>query len=107
MWWDTRKFQHIWEGFSKQNFMSIQRKYHGDQDFITDAIPQSERRLLDYNRIKSWRWQAFDGGYDFTGKIHRVPAAGTEIHYNTSVLVFHGNPKPDKIVDPVIVQHWQ
>jgi hypothetical protein len=107
MWWDTRKFQHIWEGFSKQDLAAIFRKYHGDQDFITDAIPQLERRLLDANRIKSWRWQAVDGGYDFTGKTHRVPAAGTQIHSDTSVLIFHGNPKPDKILDSVIVTHWQ
>jgi hypothetical protein len=107
MWWDTSKFQHVWTGFCQQNFKSLLQKYHGDQDFITDTVAQSERRLLDANRIKSWRWQALDGGYDFTGKTHRIPDTGTQIHYDTSVLIFHGNPKPDKISDPVIVQHWQ
>ena len=107
MWWDTSKFQHVWTGFSRQDFKSLLRKYHGDQDFITDAIPQLERRLLDANRIKSWRWQAFNGGYDFTGKTHRTPTSGTQIQYDTSVLVFHGEPKPDKLSDSVIAQHWQ
>ena len=107
MWWDTCKFQHVWTGFSQQDFKSLLRKYHGDQDFITDAIPQPARRLLDANRIKSWRWQAVNGGYDFTGRTHRVPSAGTQIHNDTSVLIFHGDPKPDKILDPVIVQYWQ
>ena len=107
MWWNTDKFQHVWAGFCQQDLQSLLRKYHGDQDYITDAIPQPERRLLDANRIKSWRWQAFDGGYDFTGKTHRVPFAGTQIHSDTSVLIFHGDPKPDKISDPVIVKYWQ
>ena len=107
MWWDTAKFQHVWTGFSQQDFKSLLRKYHGDQDFITDAIPQPDRRLLDANRIKSWRWQALNGGYDFTGKTHRAPTSGTQIHSDTSVLIFHGDPKPDKISDPVIVEHWK
>ena len=33
--------------------------------------------------------------------------AGTQIHNDTSVLIFHGDPKPDKILDPVVIQHWQ
>ena len=107
MWWDTTKFSHIWEGFNRQDFTLLLKKYHGDQDFITDAISHPERRLLDYNRIKSWRWQALNGGYDFTGKTHKSPTAGTEILHDTSVLVFHGTPKPDKIIDPVIAMHWQ
>jgi len=107
MWWDTSKFGHVWSEFNQRDFKSILRKYHGDQDFITDAILQSERRLLDYNRIKSWRWQAFNGGYDFIGKTHHVPSAGTQIDSYTSVLVFHGHPKPDKISDLAITQHWQ
>jgi hypothetical protein len=107
MWWNTKKFEHVWSEFEKQGLATMQKKYHGDQDFITDAILVPDRRLFDTSRIKSWRWQAFDGGYDFTGKTHRVPAAGTQIQRDTSVLIFHGHPKPDKISDDIIVQNWQ
>ena len=107
MWWDTTKFNHLWTGFNRQDFNLLVKKYHGDQDFITNATTQSDRRLLDSNRILSWRWQALNGGYDFTGKTYKRPTAGTELQPNTSVLIFHGNPKPDKIHDFVIQEHWQ
>ena len=58
-------------------------------------------------QIKSWRWQCLDGGYNFAQKRHLAPNTGTTVSYPTSIMIFHGNPKPDKVVDPVITQHWK
>jgi hypothetical protein len=62
--------------------------------------------LFNQEQVKSWRWQCLDGGYDFRKKQWKTPNSGTLINYNTSILVFHGNPKPHEILDPAIVQHW-
>ena len=107
MWWDTNSFDYVWQNFKAQELNQIIRRYHGDQDYITEVIPASERRFLDLERVKSWRWQCLDGGYNFSQKRHLLPNTGTTITQPTSIMIFHGNPKPDKIADPVISQHWQ
>jgi hypothetical protein len=107
MWWDTSKFNYVWDAFQKQELFHIIRKYRGDQDYIFDAIATTERKFFDIDRIKSWRWQCVDGGYDFKNRMFLTPNTGTQIPNKTSILVFHGKPKPGDLQDPVIVQHWQ
>ena len=107
MWWNTESYNYIWQNFKAQELSRILSKYHGDQDYISEAIPSAERRFLDVDRVKSWRWQCLDGGYNFAQKRHLLPNTGTTIMHPASVLVFHGRPKPDKISDPFVIQHWQ
>jgi hypothetical protein len=107
MWWDTSKFNYVWNSFKKQELMHIIRKYRGDQDYILDAIASSDRKFFDVDRIKSWRWQCLDGGYDFKNRMFFAPNTGTQIGKKTSVLIFHGKPKPGDLQDPLIVQHWR
>jgi hypothetical protein len=107
MWFDTKQFHSVWHDFSSKQLEKILVNYRGDQDYITEAIPESHRRFFELNRVKSWRWQCLDGGYDFDKKHHILPNTGTSITDPTSVLIFHGKPKPSEITDPVIVQHWQ
>lgn len=106
MWWNTTNWQYIWQKFNQESIKNVTQRYHGDQDYLTEQIPVKNLRFFDQNRVQSWRWQAFDGGYDFRKRAHLSPGAGTDIK-NSSILVFHGHPKPDKVLDPVIQQHWQ
>jgi hypothetical protein len=105
MWWDTQKYSFVWDNFNCNN-MTQNLKYRGDQDYISDIIHSKMRRFLDTDQVQSWRWQCLDGGYDFTRKRHRTPGTGTTLLETTSVLVFHGKPKPDQVQDPIIVKHW-
>ena len=107
MWWDTRKFNHIWQEFSTQNLDYICKKFHGDQDYISMHISNKERRTFEEKYIMSWRWQALDGGYDFKSRIFKQPNTGTKFDNETSILVFHGNPKPHETTDPEIIKYWQ
>jgi hypothetical protein len=107
MWWNTETFADIWTNFRQQNFNEVMRRYPGDQDYLTVHITESDRRFFDQDRIKSWRWQCKDGGYDFRARRHHTPGTGTCYQPTTSVLVFHGKPKPDQITDPVVQQHWK
>jgi hypothetical protein len=107
MWWDTRQFDKIWQEFQSQPLAEIMRKYPGDQDYLTACISETQRRFFEPNRVQSWRWQCLDGGYDFQKRQHLTPGTGTTFSQLTSVLIFHGRPKPDQITDPVIQQHWQ
>lgn len=107
MWWDTAKYEHIWKQVKKQKVTDFFRKYHGDQDYITDTIPVSERRFLNTDWIKSWRWQCVDGGFNFKRRTYISPGTGTQIGYDTSILVFHGSPKPHEVTDTTIIQYWR
>jgi hypothetical protein len=106
MWWDTTKHKQIWDRFTQEDLSKIMRKYHGDQDYISNSVPVNQRRFFDLDRAKSWRWQCVDGGYDFKKKRHFTPGSSTCFSPTTSIVVFHGQPKPDQIMDPVIAQHW-
>ena len=106
MWWDTKLYDHVWRDFLRQNLHEIIKQYRGDQDYINMAISDSHRRYMDSERVKSWRWQCLDGGYNFANRMYRTPGSGTSLPENTSVLIFHGNPKPHKLHDFVIQQHW-
>jgi len=107
MWWDTQRYQHVWDLFVQQDLDQVVQTYHGDQDYISATIPENQRRMFDTRRVQSWRWQSLDGGYNFQRRQHATPGTGTQFPDTTSILVFHGNPKPENLQDPVILQHWQ
>jgi hypothetical protein len=107
MWFNTIRFAHVYRDFVAGDINFVMRRNHGDQDYITEVITQQQRRFLDTERVKSWRWQALDGGYNFAHRCYQNPGAGTQIQDNTSLLIFHGKPKPAEIKDPVVIQHWR
>lgn len=107
MWWDPGLHNSIWNTFKNQDVKDIQRKYHGDQDYLTAVIAPANVRYFNTDYVKSWRWQAYNGGYEFLKRCWKEPSLGTQIDEKTSILVFHGNPKPDQITDSVIAKHWR
>jgi hypothetical protein len=107
MWWNTAHYQYVWDIFCAQGLDNMVKRHHGDQDFLTATIPSNQCRYLDASRVQSWRWQCLDGGYDFRRRRHKCPGTGTYISNSTSILVFHGNPKPAEIADEVVLQHWR
>ena len=106
MWWDTQNYIHVWNSFVDTDLKEVMSKHRGDQDYISVAIPENQRRFFELDTIQSWRWQCLDGGYNFQKKQHITPGTGTRVLSNTSVLVFHGHPKPNEINDPIVLEHW-
>lgn len=106
MWWDTDKFQTVWDNFRARDLGSVLRNYAGDQDFLNDLIDQKNRRFMDQDLVRSWRWQVKDGGMDMRTRSYNRPGAGAVIDPKCSVIVFHGSPKPHEVADHVIQQRW-
>ena len=106
MWWNVERFQSVWQQFCQQDVGQIARQYHGDQDWLNVAIDYKQRRYFDVNRIKSYRWQVADGGFAFPHRVPRSPGSGAVIDNATSVIVFHGQPKPHDVRDPKIQALW-
>lgn len=107
MWWDTRTFDHVWKSFEKEDLQTITKKYRGDQDYINQALEHKNLRFLDSKLVKSWRWECLDGGHNFRRRQPLTQNTNTIVPENTSILVFHGQPKPKNLQDAVILQHWQ
>jgi len=107
MWWNTEHYKNVWDTFAQQDLATTMQTYPGDQDYISAVIPQNQRRFFDVNRVQSWRWQCLDGGYDFRKRRHYTPGTGTQLTDSTSIMVFHGNPKPRQITDQIVIAHWQ
>ena len=106
MYWNTTQFADVWDQFDIENIAKICAKYRGDQDYLSVHIPIKKRRFFPDQQALSWRWQAHDGGINPVTRLSISPGLGTRFGPETSLLIFHGQPKPDQVQDPVIKNHW-
>jgi hypothetical protein len=107
MWWNTGEFSKIWNTFQTTDLIQTMRKFPGDQDYLSTVIETQQLRFFNLDYVKSWRWQCLDGGYDFKYRKWNASGTGTAIPEKTSILIFHGKPKPHEVQDAVIVEHWK
>jgi len=107
MIWNQDHAATIWKRFRKQGLDHCVKQYQGDQDFISDCVSQQTLRYFDEGLVQSWRWQIRDGGMDPKTRKYARPGAGSILRPGTSVMVFHGKPKPHEVHDPMIQQFWQ
>lgn len=106
MWFNVSEFSYVWDQFLKDGVDSVTKRFQGDQDYITKAVDINRRRHFDDRYFESYRWQCVDGGYDFQHRKHKALNTGVRIAPETSVVVFHGKPKPHEVSDPQIVKLW-
>ena len=109
MYWNTVHWEHIWQKFDQLGAARVlsMHKHGGDQEYLNTVIPMQKRMFIDPRKIVSWRWSALDGGINVKTRTYFRPGQGTRIDTGTSVLVFHGDPKPHEVDDVVIKQHWR
>lgn len=107
MWFNTEKFGWVYDKFVNEHLPTIMRTYPGDQDYLEAVINHNQRRFLDITKFASFRWQAYRGGMNWQTRQPNKPDAGTNIPPGTSVLVFHGKPKPHEVNCPIVKQLWQ
>lgn len=107
MWWNVSQFDWVWQKFKSSDMDSEMRLHQGDQDYIDSTIGQNQIQYFPVEKIISWRWESYNGGITFHNRAEKQPGAGTITTKDTSVLVFHGQPKPHEMLDDVVVkQHW-
>ena len=109
MYWNTVHWESIWQTFDQQGATRVLNMYRhgGDQEYLHAVLPREKYMFMDPDRIVSWRWTALDGGLNVKNRTYFNPGQGTRINPGTSVLVFHGDPKPHEVNDVVIKQHWR
>jgi len=107
MWFNVDRFSCIWHKFSREDFNTTIKSYPGDQDYLGAVLDVNQRRFFEDFYFESFRWQCLDGGYEFARRRHLQPNTGVKIKPDTSLVVFHGNPKPHQVQDPTITSLWK
>lgn len=106
MLWDTSHYGWIWNNFNNNAITTTIKLYPGDQDYLNKVLSDNDKKFIPENLVKSYRWEIKDAGLDFKTRIYKRPDAGTIITPDTSIIVFHGQPKPHEVDCPVIQKHW-
>jgi len=107
---ESGQLAHIWQEFEK-NHKDIQRRYHGDQDWLFAASRQKQAMFWPDSWILSWKWevrksrQFAPGGT--RGKRRFREVENVKPRPECCIAVFHGDPNPDNCEDPWVIQNWR
>ena len=98
-------YSFVWDNFIKDT--SIIRRLHGDQDWIFSQI-KSNFRFWPDEWIQSYKWEVRNRNDIIKEGLKRrfKDIANPVIKSETKILVFHGDPKPSDVQDPIIVDNW-
>ena len=105
MWFSTEQFSYVYHRFDPDKVRTT-KAWHGDQDYITATIDAAQIGYLEQDRIKSYKWEIKEGGYDFSRRKHNKSGEITYPGPDVRILVFHGKPKPHEEDHPIIRDNW-
>jgi hypothetical protein len=106
MYWNSDCWPQPWARFQDLGLAKAMKKFHGDQDLLTETLPDSAIRYFPDHAVRSWRWQIHDGGIDPRTRCYAKLNVGSIVTAGTSVMVFHGRPKPHEVDDAIIRNFW-
>jgi len=104
------ELREVWDRF-KSNQRHIQRRLHGDQDWLFEATQQNKAMFFPDSWILSWKWEVrkskewMPGGMRGKRKFKHVE--DVEPRVECCICVFHGDPNPHDCEDPWVVRNWQ
>jgi len=96
----------IWENFIRNPYEAT-RSMHGDQDWIYKQTRKHFHYWPD-DWCQSYKWEVRkrEEIEVKNGKRKFKNMRSPEIKEQTKILVFHGDPKPEDVEDPIIVNNW-
>lgn len=99
-------FNYVWDKLIADTRQT--NKMHGDQDWIFSQVKSNFVYWPD-DWIQSYKWEIRSKSdiIRIDNKRNFKDIANPKIKDNTSVLVFHGDPKPSEVKDPIIIDNWQ
>ena len=107
---ETGQLDHVWTQF-EQDKVNIQRKFHGDQDWLFESTRNLQAVLYPDSWILSWKWEIrkskeyAPGGVRGKRKFKYVESVTPRVE--CCVAVFHGDPNPHNCEDPWVVDNWR
>jgi hypothetical protein len=106
MSWNHGEQFEIWNKFRKD--VKTATKLHGDQDWIFQCA-RSSIKFWPIEWILSYKWEirSKDDLILKNGVRSFRDVAKVKVPQDCSVVVFHGDPKPEDIKDPFVVDNWR
>lgn len=102
----SQKYSYIWDNLVTD--LDQIHNHHGDQEWLYHIFKDNYSFFPD-SWIQSYKWQIRDR--------KDILKIGNKLLYNniinpiipddTRILVFHGLPKPEDVMDPIIVNNWK
>lgn len=105
------ELDHLWQQF-KENRQEMERKFHGDQDWLYEMTSQSSpAKLFPDEWILSWKWeirQTKDLNYNEPrGRRTLRTVENVTPPKDCKICVFHGDPNPEYCQDPWVKENWR
>lgn len=99
-------YHSVWQNLI--NDLNIVRRLHGDQDWLYSQIRNNFKFWPD-EWIQSYKWEVRSRNDVVKIGLKRQfkDVANPKIDPRTKILVFHGDPKPEEVKDPIVVDNWQ
>ena len=106
MAWQHGAHHYIYDMFIKDKSNAM--RLHGDQDWIY-RVARNNLVFWPDDWIQSYKWEirSRDEIQIIQGKRKFRNESNVKPNLNCSVSVFHGDPKPEDVTDPFIVEHWK
>jgi len=103
------QLDHVWENFEKDK-EKIQRRLHGDQDWLYEATRETQAVFWPDSWILSWKWEVRKDKQFAPGAVRGNRKFKTIEHVKPRVeccvCVFHGDPNPHNCDDPWVIDNW-
>lgn len=103
---DSESLDYVWSSLVKDT--SATRRLHGDQDWLYEKIKENVQFWPD-EWCQSYKWEIRSRGEIVgVGRQRNFATVLKEpkIQSETRILVFHGDPKPEQVKDPIVVDNW-
>mgnify|MGYP006132534673 FL=1 len=107
----TGDLDFVWTEYEK-NKVEIQKRLHGDQDWLWEATRHKQAMLYPDSWIQSWKWEvrkdkAFKpGGLRGRRTFNKIDNLAKP-NIECSICVFHGDPNPEMVEDKWVVDNWK
>jgi hypothetical protein len=104
------QLSHVWENYQADR-INIEKRLHGDQDWLYEATRNTQAVLYPDSWILSWKWEVRKtkdfkpGGLRGNRQFKTVENCKPKVE--CCVAVFHGDPNPAHCSDPWVVENWR
>lgn len=99
---NSDNYHFIWDNLVSD--LSRIKKFHGDQDWIYDQLKHGFS-FWPEKWIQSYKWEIRNKSELSNKRFKEI--SNPKVNPETSILVFHGEPNPHDVKDPIIVDNWR
>ena len=105
--WIGGEHSDLWDRF-KSDPNAAMKRYPGDQDWIWHGA-KDRIKFWPRDWILSYKWEIRDRGdlVVSNGRRNFVSVITPDVPAECCVTVFHGDPKPQDVKDPFVVDNWK